>query len=47
MAPWLILVVMVIYFIIAVDLYIAGNRAMAVVFGGYAVSNIGLWVASK
>ncbi len=46
MAPWLILVVMAIYAVIAIDLYNAGNTAMAVVFAGYAFSNIGLWAAS-
>ena len=47
MAPWLILVVMVIYAVIAIDLYVAGNPAMAVVFAGYSFSNIGLWMASR
>ena len=47
MSPWLILVVMVIYAIIAVDLFVAGKPAMAVVFAGYAFSNIGLWAASR
>lgn len=47
MAPWLILIVMVIYAVIAVDLWRTGNAAMAVVFAGYAFSNIGLWAASR
>ena len=46
MAPWLILVVMVIYAAIAVDFLIAGNPAMAVVFAGYSASNIGFWWAA-
>jgi hypothetical protein len=47
MSPWLILVVMVIYSVIAIDLWRGGNPAMAVVFAGYAFSNIGLWAASR
>jgi hypothetical protein len=46
-SPWLILLVMVIYSVIAVDLFIAGNKPMAAVFAGYAFSNIGLWMASR
>jgi len=47
MAPWLILVVMVIYAMIAIDLWRTGNAAMAAVFMGYSFSNLGLWAASR
>jgi hypothetical protein len=47
MSPWLILLVMIIYAVIAIDLFIAGNKPMAAVFAGYAFSNIGLWASSR
>ncbi len=43
----LILFVGVIYAYCAVDLYSAGKEGLAVAFGGYALANIGLWMAAR
>lgn len=42
MSAWLIILVGLIYAAVAVDQILKKNFAMALVFGGYAVSNIGL-----
>jgi len=47
MQPWLILVVGAIYLYIAFDLICAGRTGLALAFAGYAVSNIGLYMAAK
>lgn len=47
MAPSLVLVVMVIYAVIAVDQWFKGNLAMTIVWGGYSVSNLGLWMVTS
>lgn len=43
MAGWLILFVMVIYFIVAISLFLKGNFGLSLAFFGYALSNIGLY----
>lgn len=47
MAPWLILLVGAIYTGIAVDLYVNAKEGLALAFLGYAVSNVGLWMAAR
>lgn len=47
MSSWLIAVVGVVYAYIAFEQYAKGNTAMAITFGGYAVSNIGLYLGAK
>ena len=47
MQPWLILAVGVVYLYIAVDLICAGKTGLSLAFAGYAVSNIGLYMAAK
>lgn len=47
MAPWLILVVGAIYLFIAIDLYLKGNFGLALAFGAYSLSNVGLYWAAK
>ena len=47
MQPWLILAVGGIYLYIAVDLICAGKTGLSLAFAGYAVSNIGLYMAAK
>jgi len=42
MSAWLVVVVGLIYAVVAIAQASKGNWAMALVFGGYAVSNIGL-----
>lgn len=48
MSSWLIIVTGLIYAYIAVEQGIKGNTAMLITYGGYSVSNIGLyWMATK
>jgi hypothetical protein len=44
MSAWLIIVTGLIYAYIAVEQGFKGNPYMAVVYGGYAFSNIGLYL---
>jgi len=44
MSSWLIIVTGVIYFYIAVEQGLRGNVPMAVVYSGYAFSNVGLYI---
>jgi hypothetical protein len=47
MSGWLVILTGAIYAYIAVEQGFKGNTAMAVVYSGYAFSNIGLWLAVK
>lgn len=47
MAPGLILFVGVVYLAISIDLLVKGNGGLALAFGGYALSNVGLYLAAK
>jgi len=47
MSGWLILLVSAIYVCVAVEELRKGHAALAIVFAGYALSNEGLWFASK
>lgn len=47
MSPWLIIVTGCIYAYIALEQGFRGNTAMTVVYGGYAFSNIGLYLMAK
>jgi hypothetical protein len=47
MAPALIIAVGVIYAYIAINDFVRGDWAMAIVFAGYSFSNVGLWMASR
>lgn len=44
MSSWLIGVTGLIYAGVALDQYLKGNRPMAIVYAGYAFSNIGLLI---
>lgn len=44
MSSWLIAAVGVVYAGIAVDFAIKGNLWLALVFGGYSISNAGLYM---
>jgi hypothetical protein len=46
MAPWLMLVVGAIYLFVAIDLLDKGNYGLALAFGAYSLSNVGLWMAT-
>lgn len=45
MAGWLIIVTGLIYVGVAVDLAVAGKTGLSIAYTGYALSNIGLWLA--
>jgi len=47
MSGWLIALTGLIYAAVAVEQMIAGNKAMAIVFSGYAFSNVGLYYMSR
>ena len=47
MSPWLIILVGCIYADIGFEQGAKGNVAMAIVFAGYAFSNVGLYLATK
>jgi hypothetical protein len=47
MSGWLVIVVGVIYAGVAVMQGFKGDTPLAIVFGGYALSNIGLWMLTK
>jgi len=44
MSSWLIILTGLIYFYIAAEQVFKGNVPMAVVYSGYAFSNIGLYI---
>ena len=44
MSAWLIIVTGLIYAYIAIEQGLKGNLAMTVVYGGYAFSNVGLYL---
>ena len=47
MSGWLVILTGAIYAYVAVEQGVKGNTAMAVVYSGYAFSNIGLWLAVR
>ncbi len=47
MAAWLIVLVGVIYAYIAAESVSKGDTSLAIIFAGYAFSNVGLWMAAR
>ena len=47
MSAWLIAIIGVVYFAIAVDLLIKGNIGLAISFLGYSLGNVGLYIVAK
>lgn len=47
MSPWLIALTGAIYAYIAFEQGLKGNAQMAVVYSGYAFSNVGLWMIAR
>lgn len=47
MSAWLIIVTGLIYAYVAFEQLTKGNASMAVVYSGYAFSNIGLYLLAK
>jgi predicted GNAT superfamily acetyltransferase len=47
MSPWLIILTGLIYGYIAVEQMLKGNSHMAIVYSGYAFSNVGLYLLAR
>jgi hypothetical protein len=47
MSAWLIAAVGVAYAYVAAEQALKGHWWLAIVFGGYALSNVGLWAMAK
>ena len=47
LSSWLIIVTGLIYFYIGIEQGVKGNLPMAVVYTGYAFSNVGLYIMAK
>lgn len=47
MSAWLVLAVGAVYLVVAVELLIKQQLGMGVTFAGYALANVGLYVAMK
>jgi hypothetical protein len=46
MASWLIGIIGIIYIVVAIDLYRTGKSYLALMFLGYAVAQVGIWLES-
>ncbi len=47
MAGWLILLIGLVYVVVALDLMAHGKVGLSIAFIGYALGNVGLWIAQK
>ena len=47
MSAWLIAVIGVVYFAIAMELFIKGNIGLAISFLGYSLGNVGLYIVAR
>ncbi len=47
MTPILIATIGVVYFVVAIDLYMRHNLGLSIAFLGYAIGNIGLYISAK
>jgi hypothetical protein len=47
MSSWLIGVIGVVYFVVAVDQFIKGGVGTGIMFLGYALGNVGLVIVAK
>ena len=47
MSAWLIATIGVVYFVIAMDLFIKGQTGLAISFLGYSLGNVGLYLVAK
>jgi hypothetical protein len=47
MAPTLIILIGGVYAVVAFDLIRNGNLGLGIAFIGYALGNVGLWIAAK
>jgi len=46
-APWLILTIGGVYVYVAADLWLTNQNGLALTFLGYALGNVGLFMAAK
>ncbi len=47
MAGWLILLIGLVYVVVALDLMAHGKVGLSIAFIGYALGNVGLWIAQR
>ena len=47
MAAWLIAVIGVVYLVVAVQLLLQGKIGLGIAFVGYALGNVGLYIAAR
>ena len=47
MSSWLIVVVGLLYAAVAVEQVVKGHFGLAIVYSGYAFSNVGLWLITR
>jgi hypothetical protein len=47
MSGWLIIIVGLLYAAVAIEQVWKGHLGMAIVYGGYAFSNVGLWLITR
>jgi len=47
MAAWLIAIIGVVYLVVAVQLLLQGKIGLGIAFVGYALGNVGLYIAAR
>ena len=47
MSNWLIVVVGLLYAAVAIEQAVKGHGGLAIVYAGYAFSNVGLWMVTR
>ena len=47
MASWLIASIGIVYLLVAVQLLVEGKAGLGIAFLGYALGNVGLYIAAK
>lgn len=47
MSAGLIAIIGIMYFVVAIDLYMRHNLGLSIAFLGYAIGNIGLYISAK
>jgi hypothetical protein len=47
MASWLIAGIGIVYSVVAIDLLRSGNLGLGIAFVGYAIGNVGLYLAAR
>lgn len=47
MSAWLIAFIGIVYFVVAIDLFVKGNIGLSIAFLGYSLGNVGLYIVAK